>query len=245
MAVKRFRAQVSRIEDLAQGVREIDLSVVDPPELEFAAGQHISVEVFDERLGRKLLRSYSIASPPSQKNTVTLLFNLVPRGSGSHYLFDLRTHDEVEFDGPKGSFFLKDGPDRDVIFVATGTGIAPLRSMLFSRLEEGGSGHTVLFWGLRSQRDLYYQEEFERLSMAHPKFTFSTTLSRARSGWAGPVGRVTRLVEQRISSVNSVAFYLCGHGGMIADLTHIIQNKGPCPIHQEKFYDEPGQKTGV
>ncbi len=245
MAVNRFRAQVSRIEDLAPGVREIDLSLVDPPELEFAAGQHISVEVFDERLGRKVLRSYSIASPPRKKDTITLLFNSVPGGSGSEYLFHLQAHAQMEFEAPKGSFVLKDGPDRDVIFVATGTGIAPLRSMLYSRLEERGSGRTLLFWGLRSEKDLYYQEEFERLTVTHPKFTFFTTLSRPGAGWAGPVGRVTRLVEQRISSVDSVVFYLCGHGGMIADVTHIIQKKGLCPIHQETFYDEPGEKTGV
>jgi len=129
---------------------------------------------------------------------------------------------------------------RELLFVATGTGIAPIRSMLLANLERPNPRPATLFWGLRSQRDLYYQEELAELARREPKFTYFTTLSRPAPGWTGETGRVTRLVEERIASVKHLAVYLCGNSGMIKDVTAIIQRKGLCPIHREKYYDDTG-----
>jgi NAD(P)H-flavin reductase len=96
----------------------------------------------------------------------------------------------------------------------------------------------TLIWGLRSQRDLYYQEEFSGLSRTHPRFSPVTTLSRPEPGWAGPIGRVTTFVEKEIASVKNLSVYLCGNGGMIKEVTRILNGKGLCPIYREKYYDE-------
>jgi len=124
--------------------------------------------------------------------------------------------------------------------VATGTGIAPIRSMLFDRLERGPSRAVTLFWGLRSERDLYYQDELETLARRHANFNFLTTLSRPEGSWKGQTGRVTRLVDERIASVDNLAVYLCGNSGMIKDVSAIINRRGLCPIYREKYYDDAG-----
>ena len=236
MPLQLFRATVCRVRDLTHDVRELDLRLVEPPRITFKAGQFLSFEVGQDALKRTIVRPYSIASPPSRPDVITLLFNLVPGGPGSTYLFSLRVGDETQFKGPTGAFYLRDDPARDLLFVATGTGIAPLRSMLYALSERGFPRPVTLYWGLRSQRDLYYQDELEALARAHPNISFVTTLSRPEEGWTGERGRVTPLVEARIASVQNLAVYLCGNEGMIKDVTAVLQKKGLCPIYREKYY---------
>ena len=231
-----FRAQVERIRDLTHDVREIELCLKEPPAIAFKAGQFLSFEVGRDALNRTIVRPYSIASPPGQQGRVLLVLNLVQGGPGSTYLFSLRVGDETQFRGPTGAFYLRDDPARDLLFVATGTGIAPLRSMLYALSERGFPRPVTLYWGLRSQRDLYYQDELEALARAHPNISFVTTLSRPEEGWTGERGRVTPLVEARIASVQNLAVYLCGNEGMIKDVTAVLQKKGLCPIYREKYY---------
>jgi CDP-4-dehydro-6-deoxyglucose reductase, E3 len=238
MPLQLFRATVCRIRDLTHDVREIDLRLVEPPQIAFKAGQFLSFEVGQDEKKRRLIRPYSIASPPSMRDRVTLLFNLVPGGPGSTYLFSLKDGEETQFKGPAGNFYVHDDLTRDHLFVATGTGIAPIRSMLMNLFERKTTGAVTLYWGLRSQRDLYYQDELEVWARAHPKFSFTTTLSRPENGWSGERGRVTRLVEERIASVNNLAAYLCGNSAMLKDVTGILQKKGLCPIYREKYYDD-------
>jgi CDP-4-dehydro-6-deoxyglucose reductase len=238
MPIQLFDAQVSRVHDLTHDVRELDLDLLDPPEIHFLAGQFISFEIQPSGARRSVVRPYSVASPPQDSARIKLLFNLVPGGPGSTYLFSLKEGDQVRFKGVAGTFYLRKDTTRDLLFVATGTGIAPIRSMLLDYLGSGGSRSVKLFWGLRSQRDLYYQDELAALAAAHPNFTAVTTLSRPEVGWQGAIGRVTRLVEERISSVNNLAVYLCGNGGMIKDVSEIVNRKGLCPIYREKYYDD-------
>jgi len=83
----------------------------------------------------------------------------------------------------------------------------------------------------------------ETLAQGYPHFSFVTTLSRPENGWNGSIGRVTKLVENQISSVSNVTFFLCGNGGMIRDTTEIVGKKGLCPIRTEQYYDEAGSGT--
>lgn len=235
-----FKARVSRVRDLTHDVRELELKLIAPDSIEFKAGQWISLDVWNPKLRQHVPRQYSIASPPCQRQRITLLFNRVPHGSGSNYLFSLHEGDPLEFQGPDGSFYLQEKPGRDLVFVATGTGIAPFRSMILTFLEQPQVGTLTLFWGLRSQRDLYFQSELEALAQRHPNFSFITTLSRPEHGWKGWIGRVTTVVENNISSVSNVTFFLCGNGGMIRDTTEIVRKKGLCPIRTEQYYDEAG-----
>lgn len=236
--VQRFTARVKHFKQLTHDVRQIDLELMDPGEIRFKAGQFVSFDVTDARTGRLVTRPYSIASSPGSPHLISLLLNLVPGGPGSTYLFGLREGDTTTFAGPAGNFYLRDDPARELLFVATGTGIAPIRSMLLANAERPDHLRAVLFWGLRSQRDLYYQDELVELRKGCQGFSFLATLSKPEPGWVGVTGRVTQLVRQHVADVSRLAVYLCGNSGMIKEVTGILQTKGLCPIFREKYYDD-------
>lgn len=234
--MRSFQAKVSRVRDLTPDVRELELTLCEPKEIVFKAGQFISFDVLKKGYPHPVTRPYSIVSPPSISERVLLLFNLVPEGPGSTYLFSLRESDPVSFKGPAGSFYLREDRAKRILFVGTGTGIAPLRSMILCQLERNAPQSLILFWGVRSERDLYYQDEFQVLAARYPQFSFVTTLSQSGHDWTGDRGRVSALVQERVVSVRDLAVYLCGNGNMIKDVTALIHAKGLCPIYREKYY---------
>ena len=236
MAIGTFQAVVSRVSDLTHDVRELELALREPKQISFKAGQFISFEVPKEGFPYPVTRPYSIASPPSMTEKVLLVFNLVAGGPGSTYLYGLRDDDPVTFKGPAGSFYLREDPAKHLLFVATGTGIAPFRSMILTQLERSPTQPLTLFWGLRYERDLYYQDELQALADRHRQFSFVTTLSKPGPQWRGARGRVTGLVEERVTSVGKLAVYLCGNGDMLKDVTALVQARGLCPIYREKYY---------
>jgi len=240
MPIETFAAQVESIKNLTHDVRQLDLRLIEPKSITFKPGQFISFEMPHPQTGHLVTRAYSIASQPSRPDVITLLFNLVPGGSGSGFLFDLKTGDKTHFKGPAGRFYLREDPGRELLFIASGTGIAPIRSMLLANAERSDPRPATLFWGLRSQRDLYYQEELVDLTRRIPTLTAITTLSRPEPGWSGESGRVLRLIEERIASVKNLSVYLCGNSSMIADATTLLQKRGLCPIYREKYYDGEG-----
>lgn len=234
--MQAFTAQVSRLRALTHDVREIELTLREPAAIRFAPGQFVSFDIARPQ-GLPATRAYSIASPPSRTHAIDLLLNRVPGGIGSTYLFALREGDITTFKGPVGSFTLREGTRR-LLFVATGTGIAPLRSMLWSLADAGSSRAVALYWGLRSERDLYYQDELERLASRLPRFSYTTTLSRPTGAWHGAVGRVSPLIEARIDTVADLEVFLCGNAAMIHDVREILRKKGLCPIHTEEYYED-------
>ena len=221
-------------------MKQIDLELTDPKEILFRPGQFISFDVPDSRSGRIVTRPYSIASSPTSPDRISLLLNLVIGGPGSTYLFNLREGDHTQFVGPAGNFYLREDPSRNLLFVATGTGIAPIRAMLLAYSERSTRQRATLFWGLRSQRDLYYQDELTLLTSRHPELSFTTTLSRPEPGWTGATGRVTKLVEEEVVDVEQLAVYLCGSSTMIKEVTGIIRTKGLCPIFREQYFVDVG-----
>jgi CDP-4-dehydro-6-deoxyglucose reductase, E3 len=238
MPFQSFQATVDRVRDLTHDVRELGLRLREPKDIQFKAGQFISFNLTPPGGERLMIRPYSIASPPNESDRITLVFNRIQGGRGSTYLFNLREGDVVAFEGPQGSFYLRERM-RNVLFVATGTGIAPIRSMLLDLVDNGYAGTATLYWGLRSQRDVYYQQEFEALAARYPNVSFAIALSRPEAGWQGYAGRVTGLVDARVTSVKNLDVFLCGNHAMIRDVTEIIRTKGLCPIYREIYYDDP------
>src|SRR5262245_4449910 len=232
--LQNYAARVDRVDDLTHDVRVIALELREPPDIAFQAGQFVSFEVPKAGLPFPVTRPYSIASPPANPRVIELLFNLVPGGPGSSFLFSLNTGDPVSFRGPAGTFVLRDYPDRRLLFVATGTGIAPIRSMIQTRLPSPTP--VTLIWGLRHERDLYYQDELAALAARHPEFSYHITLSQPSSSWTGRVGRVQSLVETHAARVGDLAVYVCGGREMITSVTTLIQSRGLCPIHREQYF---------
>ena len=231
--MKTFSAVVSRVRPLTHDVREIELTLFHPPRIDFAPGQFVSFEI--DRHGRTpATRPYSIASSATRRDAIELVLNYVPGGPGSEYLFGLGEGARTSFRGPVGSFILRDSP-RDILFVATATGIAPIRSMLQSLADRSSTRSITLFWGLRSERDLYYQDELNCLRERLTRFSFVTALSQPTNGWRGAAGHVTTLVDSHIDSVENIEAFLCGNGHMIRDVREILRRKGLCPIRVEQW----------
>ena len=179
---------------------------------EFEAGQFIST-VAPDSSGKMQTRAYSIASAASG-NRFDLCINRVESGFFSNYLIDLPVGETVQVHGPHGHFVLKQ-PVTDSIFVATGTGIAPMRGFTQWLFPENGpdagldrsEGRQIwLVYGTRYESELYYRDYFERIAAEHPNFNYITTLSRAHEDWSGLRGYVQEhvhsIVERRTLSRN-------------------------------------------
>ena len=236
MALSRYTARIQEIRDLTPNVRELTFDLVKPgpTTFHFHPGQSMAVVVPSSEQEGESVRYYSIASPPSQLTTFRLLLSVADQGLGSTYLFQQSEGAQVQCQGPNGTFQLHDDDDRGILFVATGTGIAPFRSMLYALFEKPQSIPIKLIWGLRSEEDLYYQEELQSLAEQHSHFSFEITLSRANTRWSGATGRVTDLVS-KLPSVKNLAVYVCGHRKMVHDVADIVSQKGDVLIYQEEF----------
>ncbi|MBI2346274.1 MAG: hypothetical protein HYV03_05220 [Deltaproteobacteria bacterium] len=237
MALARIHADVAAVRSLTEDVRELTLALTEPSTIDFCAGQYLHLLIPAPQPGqRPLKRAYSICSSPSERGRITLLANLVKGGPGSAYFFSLKAGDQVKLDGPTGQFVLDQKTARDYLFIAMGTGIAPIKSMIIHLCEQNSRRPMQLCWGLRSQRDSYYQELFHALAAEHPEFSYAPTLSQPTDGWDGLRGRVTHILPDLIHTVANLEVYLCGSQHMIADVKAILRTKGLCPIHTEKFY---------
>jgi CDP-4-dehydro-6-deoxyglucose reductase len=234
--VATFSAVVTEVVDLTHDVREIALRLQSPGRIDFLPGQFVSFEIARPGARFKMTRAYSIVSTPDSADEVRLLFNRVEGGPGSEYLFGLTPGQETQFRGPFGSFTLAPGGTRDLLFVATSTGIAPIWSMLWWLAAHDARRRATLIWGLRSERDIYYAAALAQLATRMPSFSHLITLSRPAGLWDGATGRVQPLVESMVSDVSRLEVYICGNSAMIADVTAIVKQRGLCPIHREQYY---------
>jgi Na+-transporting NADH:ubiquinone oxidoreductase subunit F len=128
--------------------------------------------------------------------------------------------------GPYGDFYLKNS-NRDILFIATGSGMAPVRSMLYQVVREQTPRKVQFFFGARTQKDLYYQEELLGWEKTLPDFKYVPTLSRplAEEPWQGERGRVTGLIEKYIPEGANVDVYICGSPVMVDSCAEILKRK--------------------
>jgi CDP-4-dehydro-6-deoxyglucose reductase len=137
--------------------------------------------------------------------------------------------------GPYGSFTLQHDLDRELFFVGTGTGIAPLWSMMATLLAQQSSQPITLLWGLRCETDRYYLQELESWKTQYQNFSYVLTLSQPSSAWQGEIGRVTDLL-QALSIVDHLAVYVCGNRMMVKEVTDLLNQKGDCLIYRERHH---------
>lgn len=201
----------------AEGVERFD----------FQAGQFISI-VASKPDGREITRAYSIASPPRGHSSFDLCLNRVQDGFMSNLLCDLPDGAQVGWHGPHGLFTLRQ-PLRDSIFVATGTGVAPFRSMLQWLLADPQRHQDRRFWlvyGTRHPQTIYYREEFEALARSHPNFRYLVTLSRGGEEWKGLRGYVQEHVRPLAEGRQDLHAYICGLNLMVSSVRQRLKELG-------------------
>lgn len=173
--------------------------------------------------GKKITRAYSIASPPNG-NRFELCLNLVHDGLFSPHLFAMKAGEAVEMRPPLGHFVLRK-PVSDSVLVATGTGIAPFRSILRAHLGKDSHQFTLVF-GVRHDANLMYRSEFEAMAREYPNFRFWPTLSRPPESWKGRTGHVQPHVLEAIGDRRDMDVYICGLKLMVDDVRAILKNLG-------------------
>lgn len=230
--MQKFSAPLLKSTALNADVFQFDFGWGPGGPVDFKAGQFFMMEVADS-LG-KVNRSYSVSSSPSAKEGFSLCVKLLPDGRGSALLRNLKVGETANFMAPFGHFVLADSP-KDILMIATGTGLAPFMSMLPTLFESGHSGPVTLIFGVRHMEDLFYVKELRAFEAAHPHFKAVITLSQAPHGWAGASGRVTEHLEG--FDWNSTEVYICGNGDMVKAVRDGLLEKGmeKTAIHLEQF----------
>jgi CDP-4-dehydro-6-deoxyglucose reductase len=220
--MQEYHAKLIALRDLAPEVRHFVFEVAGTGRVDFTPGQFVSVT---ERIGgRDVTRAYSIASPPDGK-CIELCLNRVADGLVSPHLFDLRPGDSVRLSEPLG-YFVPRRPLSDSVFIATGTGIAPIRSILHHVLRKGTGRRLTLLFGARYEARLLYRQEFEKLASEHPNFRFLPALSRPDEFWHGRTGHVQAYLDEALGDSHDLDVYVCGLKAMVDDVRAELKRRG-------------------
>ncbi len=209
--------------ELAPGVRHFVLEAPEVASLPFTPGQWVSLS--RELHGKKITRAYSIASAPDETNRFALCLNKVEDGVFSPFLFDMAEGDSVDMKGPYGTFVLRH-PEREIVMIATGTGIAPFRSMLDFHFASGLQPKVTLLFGVRYPETILYRNDFEAWEVQHPNFQFWPTLSKAPADWTGRRGHVQQHLDEALAGRTDVDVYVCGLRAMVDDVRELLKAKG-------------------
>jgi CDP-4-dehydro-6-deoxyglucose reductase len=203
-------------------VRQFVFEAVDTDRLAFTPGQFVSL--VHEFEGREVTRAYSIASAPDG-NRFELCLNRVKEGVFSPWLFAMNPGDTVEMNGPLGYFVLRN-PARDALFVATGTGIAPIRSILRANLSAPPPAQITLLFGVRYPSGILYRTEFETMTCLWPGFRFWPTVTRPDGAWKGRSGRVQQHLLEAVGGRRDMDVYICGLREMVDDVRAVLKCVG-------------------
>ncbi|MEW5737206.1 MAG: 2Fe-2S iron-sulfur cluster binding domain-containing protein [Thermodesulfobacteriota bacterium] len=236
-AIREFSARVASARMVTETIREIRLDLMEPREISFKSGQFIQFHVpAYQESSEPVYRAYSIASAQADSGGLTLLVTRVPKGIASTYIHEhLKPGNQVKISGPYGEFYLRDS-DHEIIMIATGSGLAPLVSLLHQLAAKGSTRKITLFFGTYRPADIFYRQEIEELGKKLPGFTFVPVLSGAKpeDDWKGETGIVTapvkRLLEQHPSTRDA---YLCGNPLMIDTAVKMFTENG---IPAERIY---------
>jgi NAD(P)H-flavin reductase len=231
------RAQVVSVDDLTPtGTVRVGFEVTDGEPFAFLPGQFVGIEAHFE--GRGYRRSpYCILSDPADAPRFDLLVRAVPDGPLSLHLARLRPGDEVLFRGPTGRSMIPRFDDRELVLMATGTGVAPLLCLARHLLATGYPRPISLWWGLRLAEDICLTDELDELVAAGDgRFSYAITLTQPPAGWTGLSGRLGESVPPLLPTLGGKRFYLVGNGAMLEEMAMALSDLG---VVQQYIYKEP------
>ncbi len=211
--VKTLPCRVEQMEKRADDVMVLKIKLPANERLQFLAGQYIDFQLKDGRS-----RSYSLANPPHDDALLELHIRHVPGGLFSAQVFSvMKARDILRLKGPLGSFFIREDSDKPMIFVAGGTGFAPIKGVLEHAFAAHMDREMVLYWGARARKDLYMAELPQRWAAEHPNFSFIPVLSEPApdDAWPGRTGNVHAAVLADFSDLSGYQVYVSGAPVMV------------------------------
>ena len=209
---REHRARVASMRQATADVMIVRLAVEGDP-IRFYPGQYINIILPD---GER--RSFSFATAPHEHAEIELQIRRIPGGVFTTHVFTaMKVGDTVRFEGPLGSFFLRDDSDKPIIFVAGATGFAPVKSMLEHAFHTGMKRRMILYWGVRSLADLYLPDLPKQWAAAHSNFTYVPVLSAPapEDHWTGRIGLVHEAILADFPSLAGHQIYACGSAKMV------------------------------
>ena len=228
LAIRTLPARVEKVEKPAEDVAILYLKLPTGERLQFLAGQYIDILMKD---GKR--RSFSLANAPHDDQFLELHVRKTPGGAFSAFVFEqMKERTIIRFEGPLGTFYLREDSDKPLIFVAGGTGFAPIKGLIEHAFHHGDARPMVLYWGVRSLKDLYMPDLPARWQREHAAgFTFIPVLSDPlpEDAWQGRTGLVHQAVLDDFSDLSGYQVYACGAPGMtdVAKQTFVEQRKLP------------------
>jgi NAD(P)H-flavin reductase/ferredoxin len=211
--VREYAAKVASMRLAAPGVMIVRLAVEGDEPVRFYAGQYLNILLPD---GVK--RSFSFATAPHAGREIELQIRRIEGGRYTGHVFEgMKPGDPVRFEGPLGSFFLREDTDKPIIFVAGATGFAPVKSMVEHAFAIGMKRQMVLYWGTRTLEDMYARELCEQWAREHPNFRFVPVLSAPgpEEHWTGRTGLVHEAILADYPSLVGHQVYACGSVAMV------------------------------
>jgi CDP-4-dehydro-6-deoxyglucose reductase len=231
---KMIPCRVKRIRKPAPDVAVLDLKLPMNENMLYSAGQYVDFLLKD---GKR--RSYSIATAPASKGVTDIELHVrhTPGGPFTDHVFStMRERDLLRFEGPLGTFYLHEESDKPMVFLAAGTGFAPVKAMIEYAFQRGIARPMALYWGCRTRRDLYMPELPLEWARQHADFHYVPVLSDAlpADAWTGRTGFVHRAVMEDFPDLSRHQVYACGAPVMVdaarADFT------AHCALPEEEFF---------
>lgn len=225
--IRTLPSKVDAIKKFSDSIIELKLRVPPQSNFNFLPGQYINIIKGDYK------RSYSIAINDSS-NGIVLFIKNYQGGKFSNYLFnEAKINDLLRIEGPLGTFFYRETKKMNIVFLATGTGIAPVKSILenMEQNSEAMKGKNIyLFFGGRTQEDLFWEPQFKNIYV-----NFVPVLSRSENNWKGEKGYIHEVLMSKEIDLSDSVVYACGSVNMIKDAKEIAINSG---LPQELFYSD-------
>ncbi|MBL4851316.1 MAG: CDP-6-deoxy-delta-3,4-glucoseen reductase [Gammaproteobacteria bacterium] len=209
--IQRLPSRVDQIDHLAHDVMRLFLKLPTGKKLNYIAGQYIDIIMSDSRH-----RTYSIANAPRDDGMIELHIRNVEGGRFSDFVFHhLEQKTILRIEGPMGAFYLRQDSTRPMLLVAGGTGLAPIKAIIEAAQQAGDRRKIILYWGVRSQRDLYFQDTIEQWA-EQKHFTSILVLSEPEDDWQGRSGFVHEAVLDDITDLAQYDVYAAGPPIMVS-----------------------------
>lgn len=225
--VRKMPARAMELQPLADDVMQIMLQLPPSEPFRYYAGQYVEFILKD---GSR--RSYSMANAPRDSNLVELHIRHMPGGVFTDHVFgagatQMKAREIIRVEGPFGSFFLRDEIDKPIVFLASGTGFAPIQAIIEQMIENKDTRPCVLYWGGRRPKDLYFSEKAKQWEQDLPNFRYVPVVSEAlpEDNWTGRTGFVHQAVMQDIGDMSEYQVYACGAPIMVESAKHDFVHK--------------------
>jgi CDP-4-dehydro-6-deoxyglucose reductase len=230
--IKILPCRVQTIDRPAPDVAVISLKLPANERLQYLAGQYIEFLLKD---GKR--RSYSMATAPHDDALLQIHVRRVPGGVFTDHVFEkMKVRDILRFEGPLGTFFLREDSDKPMVLLAAGTGFAPIKAIIEHAFYKGITRPMTLYWGARHPRDLYMDELARRWATEHAHFIYIPVVSDAvpEDAWAGRSGFVHRAVLDDFPDLSGHQVYACGAPVVIDAARRDFCTR--CALPPEEFY---------